>query len=71
MPRYKSYPRVMVLGVMSEENREQEKTFRDMVKTNEKNWYNSFTDIVLQAGDMSYAGREIDKAMMDRGQGAC
>lgn len=71
MPRYKSYPKVMVLGVMKEENKEMEQIFHEVVKRNEKNWFNSFKGIVLQAGEIDDAGRILDEAMMEGGEAVC
>lgn len=69
--RYKSYPKVLVLGVMMEENKEMEQIFRDIVKRNEKNWFNSFAGIVLQAGEIADAGMAIDKVISDWRQEKC
>lgn len=41
--RYKKYPKVIVLGMMQEEDNETEEVFNSLIKRNLLNWYNSFT----------------------------
>ncbi len=41
--RYKNYPKVIALGVMSDEDNEMEEIFNSLIKRNSLNWYNSFT----------------------------
>ena len=41
--RYKTYPEVVVLGLMSEEDNEMEEVFNNLLKRNSLNWYNSFS----------------------------
>ncbi|WP_026477121.1 flavodoxin family protein [Alkaliphilus transvaalensis] len=41
--RYDRYPRVVVLGLMEDENQEIEEIFLDLIIRNSLNWYNSFT----------------------------
>lgn len=41
--RYNKYPKVIVLGMMSEEDNEAEVIFESLIKRNSLNWHNSFT----------------------------
>ncbi|SDY80131.1 NADPH-dependent FMN reductase [Proteiniborus ethanoligenes] len=41
--RYKNYPKIVVLGVMPEEDSEMEEIFNSLIRRNSLNWYNSFT----------------------------
>lgn len=40
--RYKVYPKVIVLGIMPNEDNEMEEIFNGLIKRNALNWYNSF-----------------------------
>lgn len=41
--RYEKYPKVVVLGTMSEENNEMKEIFNSLINRNSLNWYNSFS----------------------------
>lgn len=41
--RYKSYPDVIVLGIMLHEDNEMEEIFNSLIKRNGLNWYSSFS----------------------------
>lgn len=41
--RYDRYPKAIALGVLTEEDRDMEEIFRNLIKRNSLNWYNSFS----------------------------
>lgn len=45
--RYESYPKVFVLGVMQEEDKDMEEIFNSLIKRNSLNFYNSFNGGVI------------------------
>lgn len=40
--RYEKYPKVVVLGIMSEEDNEMQEIFNSLIRRNALNWYNYF-----------------------------
>ncbi len=59
--RYKSYPNVIVLGIMPHEDNEMEEIFNSLIKRNGLNWYNSFSGGTIKSisgKDMKYQLKE-------------
>ena len=46
--RYERYPKVIVMGMMQDEDNEMKVIFNSLVKRNSLNWYNSFTGGTIQ-----------------------
>lgn len=64
--RYEKYPKVVVLGMMSEEDNEDKELFESLVKRNSLNWYNSFVGGIIidnSEKDIKYQIRDKLKAM--------
>lgn len=47
--RYERYPRVVVLGVMSEKDDEMKEIFNSLIKRNSLNWYHSFSGGTIES----------------------
>lgn len=47
-PRYKSYPKVIVLGTMAKEDAEESEIFNSLVSRNAANWYNTFIGTTIK-----------------------
>ncbi|SNS18007.1 NADPH-dependent FMN reductase [Anaerovirgula multivorans] len=64
--RYKRYPKVIVLGIMEDEDYDMKETFNSLIKRNSLNWYNSFSGGTVQNNleeDMKYQIEDKLRAM--------
>ena len=64
--RYKTYPEVVALGLMSEEDNEMEEVFNNLIKRNSLNWYNSFSGGTIYNKSEERIKHQIREKLSDR-----
>lgn len=61
--RYKDHPKIIALGIMSDEDNEMEEIFNRLIKRNSLNWYNSFTGGTIKNTSQEDIKNQLNKRL--------